>query len=160
MTRPWRTLIAVAAIGVSAGCSVRIARSPVVNDGPPPDLIASTQRLYDQYGAALSAGRRGQIANFYHFQGARIVFNGTQRRLSRDELRQRYLTSWTPPAYFAWEGLSFDSLSTSQVLVTGGFLWQDAGSRDTTRYIYAALAVAQDSGMAIVFEHETLRPAR
>jgi len=44
------------------------------------------------------------------------------------------------------------------VLVTGGFRWQGAGEPDTARFISAALLVAQDSGMAIVFEHGTLRP--
>jgi hypothetical protein len=159
MDKHWRLFsifIAVASTGVA--CAPRTAPSPIVQDGPPPDLIASTERLYQQYGAALSAGRRGVLANYYHYLGARIVFNGVHRRVSRDELRQRYLTSWTPPAFFTWEALTFDSLSTSQVLVTGGFRWQSAGQRDTSRFIYAALVVAQDSGMAIVFEHETLRP--
>lgn len=52
------------------------------------------------------------------------------------------------------------SISAGQVVVTGGLRWQTAGKPDTARYIYAALVVAVDSGMAIVFEHETLRPPR
>ena len=139
---------------------MRTSGAPIAADGSPPDLVVSAQRLYDQYGAALAAGRRGAIADFYHYQGALVVFNGAARRQSREELRQRYLTSWSPPAHFAWEALTFDSLSTTQVLVTGGFRWQASGQADTSRYIYAALVVAIDSGMAIVFEHETLHPPR
>ena len=44
------------------------------------------------------------------------------------------------------------------MLVIGGFRWQGAGEPDTARFFYAALLVAEDAGMAIVFEHGTLRP--
>lgn len=82
------------------------------------------------------------------------------RRFTRAELRSKYLDSWSPPAFFAWEGLHFDSIGPGEVIVTGGFRWQSTGQMDTVPYIYAALLVAVDSGMAIVFEHETLRPPR
>lgn len=68
-------------------------------------------------------------------------------------MRQRYLNEWAAPQFFAWDSLRFDSLSTSQVLVTGGFRWQAQGQPDTTRFIYAAVLAAVDSGLAIVFEH-------
>jgi hypothetical protein len=146
--------------GAGAMCAPGAARGSIMTDGPPPDLIAATRSHYERYGVALADAQRGSIAGFYHHDGAVIVFNGVRRKQTRDELRRRYLTSWNPPAYFAWEGLVFDSLSTTEVLVTGGFLWQAAGQRDTSRFIYAALVVAIDSGMAITFEHETARPPR
>ena len=34
------------------------------------------------------------------------------------------------------------------------------GQPDTARFLYAALVVAVDSGMAILLEHETLRDGR
>jgi hypothetical protein len=127
-------------------------------DGPPADLKASAAALYQQYGTALSTGRRSAIAAFYHHDGAMVVLNGVARRHSREELNHSYRNAWTPPRYFAWNDMAFDSISPGQVLVTGGFLWQDAEQQDTTSYIYAGLLVAVDSGMAIVFEHETKRP--
>ncbi len=129
-----------------------------MRDPPPADLKASAAALYEDYGSALATPRRGDIAGFYHHDGALIVFNGVARRLTRTELQSRYQGSWSPPAFFAWDGLTFDSISPGEVIVTGGFRWQSAGQRDTVCYIYAALLVAVDSGMAIVFEHETLQP--
>ena len=127
-------------------------------DGPPDDLKASAAALYEAYGSALATPRRGDIAGFYHYDGALRVFNGVARRVTRAELQSQYQGYWSPPAFFAWEGLAFDSIGPGQVIVTGGFRWQSAGQQDTVPYIYAALLVAVDSGMAIVFEHETLRP--
>ena len=129
-------------------------------DGPPVDLRASAAAFYEAYGSALASARRGDIAGFYHPAGALVVFNGVARRFTRAELQDKYQYSWSPPAFFAWEGLSFDSAGPGEVLVTGGFRWQGAGQRDTVPYIYAALLEAVDSGLAIVFEHETLRPRR
>ncbi|HEU4799458.1 MAG TPA: hypothetical protein VFS94_02375 [Gemmatimonadales bacterium] len=124
------------------------------------DLRASAAALYEAYGSALATPRREAIAGFYHADGALIVFNGKARRQTQAELRSRYGQSWTPPAYFTWDELRFDSIGPGEVLVTGGFKWQSTGQRDTVPYIYAALLAADDSGLAIVFEHETLRPGR
>jgi hypothetical protein len=129
-------------------------------DGPPADLKASAAELYVAYGSALATPRRNAIASFYHYTGALVVFNGVARRMSRAELEAKYRGPWTPPAFFAWENLSFDSIGPGSVIVTGGFKWQTPGQPDTTRYVYAALVVAVDSGMSILFEHETLRPAK
>lgn len=134
-----------------------------VQESDPPtaqqvDLKAEAAAHYEGYGQALANGQRTAIADFYHPEGALIVFNGDPQRQSRDVLRRRYEGAWTPPAWFAWEDLAFDSLAPDKVLVTGGFRWHSAGESDTTRFIYAAILVASDSGMGIVFEHETLRP--
>lgn len=127
-------------------------------DGPPADLQAGAAALYEAYGSALATPRREDIAGFYHPDGALVVFNGVARRFTQAELQNKYQRSWSPPAFFAWDGLRFDSIGPGEVLVTGGFRWQSTGQRDTVPYIYAALLVPVDSGMAIVFEHETLRP--
>jgi len=79
-------------------------------------------------------------------------------RLSRSSIDSIYRTSWQGPAYFEWDSLTFDSLSPSLVLVTGGFRWQAADSRDTTPFIYVSLLEAVDSGLALRFEHETPKP--
>jgi hypothetical protein len=127
-------------------------------DGPPADLKASAAAFYEAYGSALATPRRGAIADFYHHDGALVVFNGRASRLSRDDLQRKYKGSWSPPAFFAWDGLTFDSIGPGEVIVTGSFRWQSAGQRDTIPYVYAALLVAVDSGLAIVFEHETIHP--
>ena len=147
----------IVAITVAGGAQPALAQSL---DGPPADLKASAAELYAAYGAAIAQPRREAIASFYHHDGALVVLNGVTRRLSRPDLEAKYRGSWTPPAYFAWEGLRFDSIDPGSVIVTGGFRWQSPGQPDTTRYLYAALVVAGDSGMAILFEHETLRPGR
>jgi hypothetical protein len=134
------------------------SKSPSFVDGPPADLKASAQELFVQYEAAIKTSRREAIARFYHFDGAIRVLNGTTSRMSRPQLDSVYRTTWTPPAFFAWEELSYDSLDPGTVIVTGGFRWARLGTTDTLRYLYAALVHAVDSGMAIRFEHETLRP--
>jgi hypothetical protein len=153
-----RCLFYLFAIAVIEPACAPNQERPLLVDGPPADLKASAASLYEQYGAALAAARRGALAAFYHHEGALVVLNGVARRHSREQLNRKYLNAWTPPTYFAWEDMAFDSISPSQVLVTGGFQWQASEQQDTTRYIYAALLVAVDSGMAIVFEHETKRP--
>ena len=136
----------------------RYSGRPEPTISPPRGLKAAAAAHFEAYGQALAKAQRSAIANFYHFNGALIVLNGAPRRRSRSELRERYEGEWSPPAYFAWETLAFDSLAPGQVIVTGGFRWQTTGQPDTARYIYAAVLVATDSGLGIVFEHETLRP--
>ena len=128
-------------------------------DGPPANLEASTRELFTRYEAAIVAHRRDALAGFYHPDGAVRVINGHTTRSSRAQLDSAYRGPWTPPAYFAWEALEYDSLDPGSMLVTGGFRWTRAGSADTARYLYAAVVQAVDSGMAIRFEHETVRPA-
>lgn len=140
-----------------AGCTLEQATPPML-DGPPVDLTASAAELFEQYGAAISAPRREAIAGFYHFEGAIRILDGRRTDLSRAQLDSVYRHRWTPPAYFAWEGLRFDSLAPGQVLVTGEFLYQRLGEADTGRYLYAGIVEASDSGMGIRFEAETTRP--
>lgn len=136
------------------------SESPPSVDGPPADLKASARELFAQYEAAVRLHRREVIARFYHFEGAVRVINGTTSRMGRAQLDSVYRTTWTPPEFFTWEELSFDSLDPRTVLVTGGFRWARMGATDTARYLYAAVLQAVDSGMAIRFEHETIRPPR
>jgi len=77
--------------------------------------------------------------------------------MTRDALDSLYRGAWSPPVYFAWDGLTFDSLDVATVAVSGRALWQGARQVDTTVFEYAAVVVAVDSGLAIVFEHETRR---
>jgi hypothetical protein len=128
--------------------------------GPSADLKASTAELYLRYGAALSGRQRGSLARFYHHDGALIVFNGRRLLLTRSAIDSTYGESWAPPEYFAWDDLAYDSIGPGLVVVTGGFRLKSRGRSDTTRFIYAALLEAVDSGMAIRFEHETARPPR
>jgi len=155
-----RAMSIVAMMGVLAAvaCTVRPARPSDATDAPPADLRAAAESMYTRYSAAIATAQRGAIPAFYHQDGALVVFNGESRKMSREALRERYTTAWVPPQYFAWEDLEFAPVSATQVLVTGGFRWQTPAQPDTSRFIYAALLVATDSGLAIVFEHETLRP--
>ncbi len=148
------------AMGVLAAvaCTVRPAKPSDTTDAPPADLRAAAESMYTRYSAAIATAQRGAIPAFYHQDGALIVFNGESRKMSREALRERYAGSWEPPQYFAWEDLEFAPVSATQVLVTGGFRWQAPAQADTSRFIYAALLEATDSGLGIVFEHETLRP--
>jgi hypothetical protein len=129
-------------------------------DGPPADLTARSKELFSRYGAAISAPRPEALAGFYHADGALRVINGTTTRMSRAQLDSVYRTAWTPPAFFAWEDLQYDSLDVGTVVVTGGFRWTPAGRTDTLRYLYAAVLQVSDTGLAIRVEHETPRPPR
>jgi hypothetical protein len=132
----------------------------IIADGLPADPGASAQELFAQYEAAIKAHRREAIARFYDVAGVVRVINGTTSRLSRAQLDSVYRTTWTPPAFFAFDTLAYDVLDPGTVLVTGGFRWARAGASDTAHYLYAAVLQAADSGMVIRFEHETLRPPR
>lgn len=142
---------------VLLGCAS--AERPPHVAGPPADLKASAQELFARYEGAIESHRREAIAAFYQVEGAVRVINGNTTRMSRAQLDGYYRTAWTPPAFFAWEELSYDSLDPRTVLVTGGFRWARGGTTDTARYLYAAILQPADSGLAIRFEHETLRPA-
>ena len=133
---------------------------PAATAGPTADLEASAKTLFAQYDAAVKTGQRDAIARFYHVDGAVRVINGTTSRMSRAQLDSVYRGPWTPPAFFAFEALAYDSLDPASVLVTGGFRWARPGASDTANYLYAAVLQAIDSGLAIRFEHETLRPPR
>ena len=124
------------------------------------DLRASAAELYRQYGMAISAPRREALAGFYSPVGAIRVINGTRRELTRGQLDSVYRGPWNPPEYFAWEELTYDSIGVGRVVVTGGFRWKARGDPDTTRFLYAALLEAADSGMTIRVEVETARPPR
>lgn len=138
-------------------CAPRLAQGQDLNS-PPADLRVAAAAMYEAYGSAIATPRRGALAGFYHYNGAIRVLNGITRRLTRAAIDANYKNSWSPPTFFAWDGLVFDSVAPGEVIVTGGFRWQGVGQRDTVPYVYAALLVAVDSGLAIVFEHETVRP--
>jgi hypothetical protein len=149
----WLTLALVACC---LGCKAQ--PPPPHTDGPPQDLLASAARFYDAYARDLRGGHGGALAQYYAPEGAFIAVAGHRMRLSRSSIDSIYRTSWQGPAYFEWDSLTFDSLSPSLVLVTGGFRWQAADSRDTTPFIYVSLLEAVDSGLALRFEHETPKP--
>jgi len=153
-----RTFELIASVGLVLAACTSPPATPMLIDGPPSDLKASSAELFDQYGAALSAPRPEALAGFYHYAGALRVFNGVRRAMTRAELDSIYRRSWNPPEYFAWEQLTYDSIAPRLVIVTGGFRWKSRGGRDTTRFLYTALLEAVDSGMTIRFEEETLRP--
>lgn len=155
-----RLLFVLGLMAVCGTACVDRPRDVVGADAPPADLRGTAAALYEQYGAALASGRREALPRFYHPDGALLVFNGSPMRLSMAQLSEIYTTQWSPPAYFAWDSLAFDPISSTQVIVTGGFRWMEPERSDTNRFIYASLLSVVDSGLAIVFEHETRRPPR
>ena len=129
--------------------------------GAPRALIADATKFYDSYAQALREGKREQIANFYHPQGARIVLSGQSQHMTRAGLDSVYRGSaWSVPTFFTFDSLNFDSLNARQVLVTGHFRMQRGAGADTLRAIYAALLQAVDSTYGIRFEHETPIPRK
>ena len=153
-----RSILRSALLILLVGACARDTDVPAPATEPLIDLQAAAAAHYEDYGQALATGQRSVIPGFYHPDGALIVFNGDPRSATQSELRERYEGAWVPPAWFAWEDLRFVSLGADKLIVTGGFRLLTAGEADTTRFIYAAVLVASDSGMGIIFEHETLRP--
>jgi hypothetical protein len=153
---------ALFAVGVATCLAIACSTPPraALTDGPPRDLVASATRFFDAYGKAVREGRSDALAGFYAPSGAVRVLNGHRQRLTRSALDSMYRGGWQAPAHFAWENLEFDSLDAERVVVTGFFRWQARGASDTSRFTYAALLQAADSGLAIRFEHETAVPAR
>jgi hypothetical protein len=151
----WWPALAIGACFV--GCEP--PNPPLHTDGPPQDLLASTARFYDAYARDLRAGHAGALAQYYAPEGVLVAGANYRMRLPRSAIDSMYRTSWKAPEYFAWDSLTFDSLSPSLVLVTGGFHWQAARSRDTTRFMYVSILEAVDSGLALRFEQETPNPS-
>ena len=143
---------------LGTGCTAPVPASQV--DGPPGGLNARAATLFEAYSRAIVTPHRDSIAGFYHPRGALRVINGVSRRLSRAALDSSYRGPWSPPAYFSFDSLAFDSIAPDQVIVTGGFRWQSRGQPDTARYLYAGLLQVVGSGLFIRFEHETARPPR
>lgn len=137
------------------------ACSPPVRDvhNPTPRSPSETRSLYDSYAAALRLHRREQLADFYHPEGATIVFDGVRRVSTHAAIATRYREGWQGPAFFAFDSLHFEPLGAAHVLVTGGFRWLSAQSVDTTRYIYLAILENTSAGPRIRVEHETRRPS-
>jgi len=129
-----------------------------LTDGPPQHLVQSAREFFEAYTRDLRAHNRGRLAQYYDPNGAIIVIAGQRRFYSRAALDTFYRGAWTAPAYFAWDTLAFDSLSSDLVLVTGTFKWLVPERPDTARYIYASILQAVDSGLAIRLEHETPAP--
>lgn len=150
---PWIRLVTL--VFVATGCGVQPAQRSVATDGPPANLAAAADSLYQEYARVLRTGDRGRIAQFYAPRGAQRVLNGHSRRLTQAAIDSLYRYRWSPPAFFAWDSLQFETLPPSRVLVVGRFRWQGTGQADTGSYAYAALLEAVDSGLAIFFEHET-----
>jgi len=146
----------ISAFALCSGC--KPSQPAPHTDAPPPDLLASAGRFYDAYARDLRGGHTGALAQYYSPEGAVIVVAGHRMNLARSSIDSLYRTSWKAPAFFAWDSLTFDSLGSRLVLVTGGFLWQAAGSPDTTHFSYTSLLEAVDSGLALRFEQETPRP--
>ncbi|HET9512829.1 MAG TPA: hypothetical protein VFO95_02790 [Gemmatimonadales bacterium] len=146
------------AFAVMGPISCHSADGPVVLDQPA-DLKATAAALYDSYTTALTEGRPEALSGYYHPDGAIRVINGSTRRATRAGLDSSYRSGWNPPAFFAWDSLTFDSIAPGKVIVTGTFRWVEQGKRDTTHWLYAALLQAAQSGLAIRFEHETLKPS-
>lgn len=157
--KPFLLTAATSVVLLAAACEPGPGSAPTA-DGAPVGLKAAADAFYDAYGKALSEPKREAIAGFYHPDGALILLDGDPRRMTRAAIDSTYRTQWSPPAYFAWERLAFDSLSPRQIIVTGHFLWQSAGQPDTGRFVYAAVLERVDSGLAIRFEHETSAPRR
>ena len=151
--KSWPALALTASV---LGCNPR--QPPPHTDGPPQDLLASAARFYDAYAKDLRAGHGAALGLYYAPEGAFLVGSGHRMHFSRSSIDSFYRTSWKGPAYFAWDSLTFDSLSPNFVLVTGGFRWQATGSRDTTQFHYVSLLEAVDYGLAHPFEHETPNP--
>lgn len=146
------------ALALGAAISCRPADGPEPA-GQPGDLKASAAALYDSYTTALTEGRPEALSGYYHPDGAIRVINGFTRRATRAGLDSSYRSGWNPPAFFSWDSLAFDSIAPGKVIVTGTFRWVEQGKRDTTHWLYAALLQATQSGLAIRFEHETLKPS-
>ena len=124
------------------------------------DLGARAAAVFQGYARAITTPHRDSIAGFYHPRGALRVINGVTLRVSRTALDSSYRGPWSPPAYFTFDSLAFDSIAPGQVIVTGEFRWQSKGQPDTVRYLYAGLLEAVGSELFIRFEHETASPRR
>lgn len=144
---------------VGASLAVAACSTPTreVNDPTPRSLVA-TRALYESYATALRLHRREELADFYHPQGATIVFDGVRRASTHTAIANRYRQGWQGPAFFTFDSLHFEPLGASHVLVTGGFRWLSAQSTDTTPYIYLAVLENTAAGPRIRVEHETRRP--
>lgn len=138
---------------MGSGASAQAQRT-----APAAGIRDAAARLFTAYGLAIATPRLGEIAQFYDTGPVLRVINGTTRRTTRAALDSVYRFRWQAPTFFQFDSLAYDSISPRQVLVTGRFRWQSAGSMDTVPFLYAALVEAVGGEMVIRFEHETEIP--
>jgi hypothetical protein len=143
-------LIALGCIALAACSSAQRA-----DDTPRSFSEADAREFYQRYQSALQLHRRDTIAQFYHSDGALIIFNGVRERRSNAALDSRYRGRWRGPVFFTFDSLRFEPLRNEQVLVTGGFRWLSAESPDTGHFAYLSILDRTPAGLKIVVEHET-----
>lgn len=146
--------------GLPAVLAACRGQQPRSTDRSSEALLRSAAQFYEAYSQDARAQRREKLAQYYAPTGAVIVLAGQRRYYSREAIDSFYRGPWHGPAYFGWDTLAFDPLSSDLVLVTGRFRWLATGATDTTRFIYAAILQAVDSGLAIRVEHETPVPSQ
>jgi hypothetical protein len=123
------------------------------------DRLAEARTFFYNYETALRAGQRDRLASFYSPSGAIIVINGGRRFQTPAQIDNTYRgPSWQPPVFFAFDSLTYDALSGSDVLVTGRFRWVTAQRPDTLRVVYLAVLQQTQTGPRIRVEHETVVP--
>lgn len=117
--------------------------------------VSEAREFYAAYTTALRTHQRDALARFYRSDQALVIFNGARRVLTNSALDSIYRGPWNGPAFFAFDSLRFETISRSQVLVTGGFRWLPRESADTGRFVYLSILDRTAAGLKIRVEHET-----
>lgn len=147
-----RLLFLAIALTIVGACTT----ARVLDDSSDRNLRNEAIAFYDRYSAALRAGERTRLAQFYSPQGALLVINGQRMRMTHAGIDSIYRgPGWSPPVFFEFQDLDYEELPGRQVLVTGRFRWLRAANADTGRFVYLAIVQPVDSGVAIRLEHET-----
>ena len=120
----------------------------------PEDPIPALQEFMEEYGNDLSNGDRVTLGQRYDTTGSLALINGQTMVLSHAQTTARYLESWNPPLFFAWDSLSYHVIDAETALVLGQFTWVRA-EPDTSVWSYGGVIRLTPSGWRIRAEIET-----
>jgi hypothetical protein len=145
-------------LALAAAC----APAPAPAGSPPPSndsaaLVREAEAFMESYANDLRAGAREAIAARYDARGAYMVGGGQSTLLPADRIRTVYTTRWSPPASFEFRGLAYEPVGPDAVVVTGQFLWGEAGEAPRT-FSYTGLLVRRDRQLRIRLEDEDPAP--
>lgn len=119
--------------------------SPAVEEEARGFMAGYESEMRERNGEALAAR--------YHRQGAYWLLHGRKRFLEHDSIVGYFRETWSAPAEFRWDDLSFEVLGRDAVVVVGTMRFDDADSRSAIGS-YTALLVREDGVLRIRVEDE------
>jgi hypothetical protein len=144
--RTWRSGVVILCAPLLASCAAGLPSSrPAIEEEARAFMAGYESEMRERNGDALAAR--------YHRQGAYWLLQGRKRFLEHDSIVRYFRETWSAPAEFRWDDLSFEVLGRDAVVVVGTMRFDDTDSRSAIGS-YTALLVREDGVLRIRVEDE------